>query len=79
MYEKSVLASKTFWFNVLAFAAVLIMAVADAEIIPPLYAALAIAAANVVLRMVTDTAVYVPDRYELAEILRRIKNLGKKG
>jgi Flp pilus assembly protein TadB len=77
MYEKSILKSKTFWFNALAFVAVLVTAMVDAEIIPPMYAALAIAAANIVLRAVTDTAVYVPEREDLRVILERILKIGK--
>jgi hypothetical protein len=48
---KSIFASKTFWANVLALAAVI------AGVLPPKYAAVVMPLVNVLLRFVTDSEV----------------------
>lgn len=51
--SKSIFASKTFWVNLLTGVATV------AEVLPPHYAALALAIANIGLRYVTSEAVHI--------------------
>jgi hypothetical protein len=55
--SKSIFASKTFWLNVLGGAATILSYSAD--ILPPHYAALALAAANVLNRLFTKQPVHL--------------------
>ncbi len=52
--DKSIFASKTFWFNVVSLAATV------AGFLPPQYAAVALPVVNVLLRLVTSQPVSFP-------------------